>query len=392
MIEDRDRYTFRWRDYPPITNDLPGTGGRIRSRPEDFLVREIPAYQPEGKGSHAYALVRKRGLTTRDLVVALQQEGLGEKQIGVAGLKDKYAVTEQWLSVPQAHGAALDSLDRMPGVEVLERSRHRNKLGIGHLRGNRFTIRIREVDDGAIERARSVIAELARRGLPNYFGPQRFGRYGTNAIDGLRLLRGERVPGGHRLRRFFLSALQSLVFNRLVALRIERSVFETVLVGDWARKHDTGGTFEVNDPADAERAERLEISATIPLYGKKVHTSGGDPGGMEEIVLADLGLRWLDFTARRGDRRLSRLLLDDVTAEREEDALRLDFSLPKGSYATGLLREVMKVDVDEPSDGVASDDTDSEGIGSDDTENDGAKSVGVESVGPERSAADSDGS
>jgi tRNA pseudouridine13 synthase len=340
--------TFRWEDFPAITADLPGTGGRIRGEPEDFLVREIPAYEPEGSGSHAYALVRKRGLTTRDLVSALQSQGLGEKEIGVAGLKDKHALTEQWLSVPQARSHALDWLEQVPGVEVLERSRHRNKLGIGHLKGNRFTIRVRDTDAGAAERARAVVAELESRGLPNYFGPQRFGRFGTNAIDGLRVLRGERVPGGHRLKRFFLSALQSLVFNRLVALRIERGLFETVLVGDWARKHDTGGTFEVSDPADAARAGRLEISATVPLYGKKVRPSNGVPGQMEAQVLADLGLRWLDFTGRRGDRRLSRLLLGPVEVVDDGGAVLLDFVLPKGSYATSLLREVMKVEVDEP--------------------------------------------
>lgn len=365
LAENAD-FTFRWSDYPPLSSHLPGTGGRIRVEPEDFEVREIPTYLPEGKGSHAYALVRKRGLTTRDLVLALQREGLNEKEIGVAGLKDKHAVTEQWLSVPQSSASALGALERIPGVELLERSRHRNKLGIGHLRGNRFTIRIRETGPGAGSRARAVLAELERRGVPNYFGPQRFGRFGTNAIDGLRVLRGERVPGGHRLKRFFLSALQSLIFNRLTAERIQRDLFEKVLVGDWARKHDTGGTFEVTDPADTERARRLEISATIPLYGKKVRPSQGAPGVMEAEVLAELGLRWPDFTGRRGDRRLSRLALTGTDITDEEGALRLDFDLPKGSYATSLLREVMKVEVDEPldrraDDGAEDDDADEEG-------------------------------
>ncbi|MEX2536516.1 MAG: tRNA pseudouridine(13) synthase TruD [Trueperaceae bacterium] len=361
MTEDTAAFTFRWGDYPAVTTALPGTGGRIRVEPEDFLVREIPAYELQGSGSHAYVLVRKRGLTTRDLVLALQGAGLSEKEIGVAGLKDKYAVTEQWLSVPQARSGALDALESLTGVEILERTRHRNKLGIGHLKGNRFSIRIREVEAGAGERARTVLGELQRRGLPNYFGPQRFGRFGTNAVDGLRLLRGEHVPGGHRLKRFFLSALQSLVFNRIVALRLERNLFETVVVGDWARKHDTGGTFEVSDPEECQRAQRLEISATVPLYGKKVRPSGGIPGELEGGVLDSLGLRWLDFTARRGDRRLSRLAIGEAQVTEEEGALRLDFELPKGSYATSLLREVMKVEVDEPAesgDGAGEDEDD----------------------------------
>lgn len=350
MIDETSAFTFRWSDYPPLTSHLPGTGGRIRLSPNDFQVREIPAYEPEGSGSHAYALVRKEGLTTRDLVVALMRSGLEEKQVGVAGLKDKHAVTEQWLSVPQAHASAFEALERLDGVEILERSRHRNKLGMGHLKGNRFTIRIRESEPGAAQRATAILNEIGRRGLPNYFGPQRFGRFGTNAVDGLKLLRGGQVPGGHRLKRFFLSALQSLVFNRLVALRLERDLLGTVVVGDWARKHDTGGTFEVADPVEAARAERLEISATIPLYGKKVRPSSGLPGELEQEVLESLGLRWLDFTSRRGDRRLSRLALSGAQVAEESASLRLDFTLPKGSYATSLLREVMKVDVDEPAD------------------------------------------
>ena len=345
-------FTFRWSDYPPLRPDLPGTGGRIRVSPDDFQVREIPLYEPQGSGSHAYVLVRKEGLTTRDLVVALMGAGLEEKQIGVAGLKDKYAITEQWLSVPQVHSAALEALERLPGVEILERSRHRNKLGMGHLKGNRFTIRIRDTFPGARERAAVIVSQIDRRGLPNYFGPQRFGRFGTNAVDGLKLLRGENVPGGHRLKRFFLSALQSLVFNRLLALRLERGLFETVVPGDWARKHDTGGTFEVEDPSEAARAERLEISATLPLYGKKVRPSNGRAGELESEVMESLGLRWLDFTGRRGDRRFSRLSVGEIEIEEEEPkVLRLDFVLPKGSYATSLLREVMKVEVDEPDDG-----------------------------------------
>lgn len=348
MTIDESDLRFSWNDYPPLTAGLPGTGGRIREHPEDFTVKEIPAYEPSGSGSHAYALVRKRGLTTRDLVKALQEAGLEEKAVGVAGLKDKYAVTEQWLSVPQSQAGALDTLQRLPGVEILDRSRHRNKLGVGHLKGNAFAIAIRGTDDGALERAHAILDELEMRGLPNYFGPQRFGRFGRNAVDGMKVLRGEKVPGGHRLKLFFLSALQSLVFNRLLALRLERGLFESVVPGDWARKHDTGGTFLVSDPKEARRAQAREISATLPLYGKKVRQSEGAAGEMEEEVLSSLDLRWIDFRGRRGDRRFSRLLLSRVSVAPQEGGLLLEFVLPKGSYATSLLREVMKVEVDEP--------------------------------------------
>jgi tRNA pseudouridine13 synthase len=346
----RELLTFSWERLPFVTADVPGTGGSIRSAPEDFVVEELPLYLPQGDGSHLYLRVEKRGLTTRDLVMALVGAGVDEASVGVAGLKDKHALTTQWLSLPKRHEGAVAALEDLPGVRVLERSYHRNKLGLGHLRGNRFIVTVRGVADGARARAEDALGALARRGAPNWFGPQRFGRFGTNAYDGWRVLRGENVPGGHRLRRFFVSALQSLLFNEVLAARIALGLYETVVAGDWARKHDTGGTFLVEDPAaEAPRAAGLEISATVPLYGRKVKPSPARAGEIEAAALSRLGLAWTDFTSRRGDRRLTRILVEDPSVSADGDAVTLRFTLPKGSYATSVLREVMKVDVDEPS-------------------------------------------
>ena len=347
--EEATRLRFRWSDLPEVSCEVEGTGGSVRHLPEDFVVTERPLYLPNGDGSHAYALVEKRGLTTRDLVSALQRTGLEEKQIGVAGLKDKHALTQQWLSVPNRHAAAFEALEETSGVRVLERSRHKNKLGIGHLLGNHFRIRVRNAELNAEERARQALEVLQTRGVPNYFGPQRFGRFGNNAVDGLKLVRGEWVPGGHRLKRFFISALQSQLFNYGLKLRIERGLYGRVLVGDWAKKHDTGGVFKVEDAEiENERAARLEISATEPLYGKKVRVSGGEAGALEEEVLAHFGLRWVDFRSRKGSRRITRVVLSEAQVEPTEDGYWLSFFLPKGSFATNVLREVMKVEVDEP--------------------------------------------
>lgn len=353
----RRQLTFDWQQLPFITPDLPGTGGTIRTSPEDFKVEELPAYEPEGHGSHLYLKVRKRGLTTRDLVQALKSRGVEEASIGVAGLKDKAASTVQWLSLPKSREADAVALEELPGVEVLERSYHRNKLGLGHLKGNRFEITVRDVVPGAASLAEKAFAALARRGAPNWFGPQRFGRFGSNAYDGWRVLQGENVPGGHRLRRFFVSALQSLLFNAILVERAHAGLYDTVVTGDWARKHDTGGTFLVEDAdAEAPRAERLEISATIPLYGRKVKPSPGAAGVIETAVMERLALEWQQFTSRRGDRRSSRIMVDQPVVQDLGDALVLSFALPKGSYATTVLREVMKVDVDEPLEATAEDD------------------------------------
>ena len=343
--------TFRWSDLPTVTADLPGTAGHIRAHPDDFVVCEIPAYLPEGRGSHTYVRVEKVGRTTRDLVSLLVAAGVPDRSIGVAGLKDKAARTEQWLSLPNAHAAAVAALEEADGVRVLEVSRHRNKLGVGHLHGNRFTVRVRDVAPGAAARAVAILDALAERGAPNYVGPQRFGRFGRNAIDGYLELKGETRPGGPRLRRFFVAALQSQLFNLLLAGRVRDGSYASVVSGDWARKHDTGGTFEVLDPeVEAPRARALAISATLPLYGSKVRVSNGAAGAAEAAALERLGLRWSDFRARRGDRRSSRLAGLEAAVDDEGDALLLRFTLPKGSYATTLLREITKGEVDAPLD------------------------------------------
>jgi len=352
--DERHRFLFRWDDLPLVTADVPGTGGAVRTVAEDFRVTEIPTYLPEGTGSHRYLLVEKRGYNTRELVQALMRGGVEERSIGVAGLKDKAAVTVQWLSVPKRYPEAVGELAALPGVRILDESFHRNKLGIGHLQGNRFEITVRGVQADALANAQAALQALAERGSPNWFGPQRFGRFGGNSYDGLRVLRNESVPGGHRLRRFFLSALQSTLFNAVLARRIEMGLYQQVIEGDYARKHDTGGTFLVEDASvESPRAQRLEISATVPLFGRKVKQSVLRAGQVEQEILDRFGLRWAQFTGRHGDRRATRVLLQDLAVDTAagsegEPALQLAFTLPKGSYATAVLREVMKEDVDAP--------------------------------------------
>lgn len=348
-----ERLTFRWAALPTLSAELPGAEGVVRAHPDDFRVREIPTYLPSGQGSHAYAWVEKVGVTTRELVRVLVAAGVPASAIGVAGLKDKLARTWQWISVPRRFETeAWAALAATDGVELRETSRHRNKLGIGHLQGNAFEVRVRETHPNALARAQAIAAAVAEHGLPNYFGPQRFGRFGRNALDGWRLVHGDRVLGDVRLQRFFLSALQSQVFNLLLAERIQDGLFTQVLEGDWARKHDTGGTFEVSDAAlESSRAERREISATLPLHGKKVRLSAAAAGEREARALEWLGLSWSGLRKRHGDRRLSRIYPQALELTPLSDGLLVSFRLPKGSYATTLLRELLKVDVDAPLDG-----------------------------------------
>ena len=157
------------------------------------------------------------------------------KNVGVAGLKDKYAVTRQWISVPQHSEQALETLDTLGGVRIMEMSRHHNKLGVGHLIANRFEITVRCPANDWQTRATAKLSYLKKHGLPNYFGPQRFGHFNNNVIDAMRLLRGEKVPGGRSLHTLFLNSLQSHLFNWMLKLRIESGLYQRVLNGDWAK-------------------------------------------------------------------------------------------------------------------------------------------------------------
>jgi tRNA pseudouridine13 synthase len=340
-----EKLRFSWRELPAITAHLPGTGGEARAELEDFVVTEIPSYLPSGAGEHAYALVEKRGLATRDLIVALRQMGVPEREVGVAGQKDKHAVTRQWLSAPARYASCLEALNDIEGVRVLSISRHRNKLHVGHLRGNRFEVRIRRPEPNWEPHAQGILTHLSSAGLPNYFGPQRFGRFNTNAAEGMQVLRGEDVPGGRGLHRFFINALQAMVFNWMLKRRIEQGLFARVLAGDMAQKHDTGGMFLAEDAElESPRAGRLEISATLPLYGRQVRLSPGDAGALEREALDYFGASWSDFSTLRGDRRISRVKPSDVSLEPTEDGYIVRFTLPSGVYATCLLRELTKVE------------------------------------------------
>ncbi|MDM7325029.1 MAG: tRNA pseudouridine(13) synthase TruD [Thermus sp.] len=333
--------------YPYLTQDLPGVGGAIRLLPQDFQVEEVPAYLPSGEGEHLYLLLEKEGLTTRQVVEFLRDEvGLPEKEIGVAGLKDKHARTRQWFSIPRKHEDRLGLLETLPGVRLLEANLHTNKLRTGHLKGNRFRIFIRGA--GERERAEAILQALSQKGIPNYFGPQRFGLGGQNPLKGYGLVKKGRGRGSPWLKRFLIGSLQSLLFNDWVALRMERGLYDRVIPGDWAKKHATGGEFLVEREEEAERALRLEISATGPLFGKKYPEAMGEARALEDEILTRYGLRREEFRARRGARRPIRIPLGEWSLEETPEGLWLSFFLPKGSYATNLLREVMKVEVDAP--------------------------------------------
>lgn len=312
--------------------------------PQDFVVEEIPAYSPCGDGEHLFLWVEKSGMDTPQLARLLARElELPEREVSYAGLKDRQALTSQFYCVPARVERKVSTL-HLAGAKVHRWVRHRNKLRTGHLRGNRFQVRIRDVQNP--EAATGILAQLGRTGFPNYFGPQRFGAKGNNSALGKRILLGERSGESRFERKLYLSAYQSLLFNRLLAARIEHGTFEQAMLGDVMQKLDSGGLFLCEDrPAEQERLERFEISPTGPLFGPKMPQPGGEVAEGEDAVLRAEGLTLESFSGGRGEtaggRRAYRLPLGNAGLRQEDKDLWISFELPKGSYATVVLRELM---------------------------------------------------
>ena len=334
------RPTLAW-----VTAAVPGCGGVFKAAPEDFEDEELPAYGPSGEGEHLLVWVEKRGHTTPEVARALARHcGLEERQVSWAGLKDRQAVTRQYLCLP-ARGAEekLPSFT-FPGVTLRSWARHRNKLKGGHLHGNRFSLVLRGVQDpGALE---ASLRLLEVHGLPNYYGAQRFGAAGDNAARGKQLL----LAGGRHRDRFerklWLSAYQSELFNRVASQRVERGLLGRALAGDVLKKHPTGGEFLCEAPeVDQPRMDAFEVAATGPMFGPQMRAPGGEPAALEAAVLAADGVTAQAFEAggdeTRGTRRALRVPLRAV-AEAVEGGVRLRFELPAGCYATGVLRELLK--------------------------------------------------
>lgn len=336
---------------PFLTADVPGIGGRMKTCPEDFCVDETPLYLPCGEGEHLYIRVTKRQLSTPDLVKRLSSVlGVKAKCIGVAGQKDAQALTSQMVSIQGIAEPLLERIrldDRLTAMTVL--GRHRNRLRTGHHAGNRFRVVVRDVSRDALTHVPEILGTLERRGLPNYFGPQRQGRTGLNYQIGAELLTdgGRRGRMARSQRVWYLSAYQSHLFNRLLARRIQR--IDEILMGDWAMKHANGACFPVTDAAaEQARADRFEISPTGLLFGSRAPWATGEPGDMEREMAAEAGAtpdKLIEAAADcgfRGERRAFRVPIKDLTWTLDEDRLTVTFSLPPGAYATNVLRELMK--------------------------------------------------
>ena len=341
-------------DLPYLTAELPGIGGVLRTTPEDFFVDEEPAYLPKGEGEHVFVKIEKRGLTTQMAVERIAKAlNVKARDIGVAGMKDRHAVTRQWLSLPPPTQPEAVQTLALEDVAILEVARHPHKLRTGHVRGNRFRLRVRGVapdSEVAVAQARAILDRLAQPpGAPNWYGEQRFGRDGDNAARGRAIVNGEGFPRDRKLARLLVSALQSELFNQWLTARMSDGLYATVLAGDVLHKVG-GGMFTCEDAAvDTARLLAGEVVLTGPMFGDSMRASpDGTPAAEREAaILTAAGLARDSFGAVRaiaeGTRRDATIAVAEpsVTAI-DNGGIEVAFSLPGGAYATAVMRELMK--------------------------------------------------
>ena len=356
---------------PPVSPPAPPALGGVRKRePEDFVVEEIPLFPPLGRGDHVIAQVEKRGLSTLDALLFLSKAlKVSERNIGYAGLKDARALTRQYVSIPRADPQRVARVAG-PQFRVLSAARHPHGLKIGHLRGNRFTIRVRGADPEAVPAARAALEALVQRGMPNPYGEQRFGTKQDAHLLGRAIVEGdwaafldhllgrpspleldprmhaareawsagrpaeafEVLPKKHRNekralavflrtnspreafdalgphpKRIWVSAWQSWLFNRILERRVEEGTWDRLLPGDVAWIHASGAQYTAGSgPEEAERAAALVASPTGPLPGYDPRFASGRPGEIEREVLRETGADAEAFRADQARMRGSR--------------------------------------------------------------------------------------
>ncbi|MEL7670477.1 tRNA pseudouridine(13) synthase TruD [Methanobacterium sp.] len=408
-----------------------GIGGKIRTIYEDFYVEEIPESEPSGTGDNTWFFIEKVGRDTLEVVLDVARElHVDRKRMGFAGMKDKRAVTRQWLCVSNSEVEDIEKLrDKLYKVDILKIMKNEKKLRIGQLVGNKFRLLIRDTEDPEKDSqlATEILAELSKTGVPNYYGWQRFGKKRSNThLVGKALLENdlkkavdcyignpydeerehikkprqmydegkweeslEEMPGSMRyekmmlktllkemkkknvedidsldehayrraisslpkpLRRMFVHAYQSFLFNKAVSARVKLGI-DKYVEGDIIIDNEEHLVHEFGDDID-ERIKNFEVHPTAPLFGSKVPLAGGELGEMEQKVIDGEGVTLEEFKVPKmpklgshGLRRAIRFKIWDASAKATDEGVLVEFSIPKGCYATAVLREIMKNEV-----------------------------------------------
>jgi tRNA pseudouridine13 synthase len=330
---------------PPRAHGAPLPAATLKAVPEDFYVEEQLSFEPSGTGPHWLLRVEKRTANTRWVASEIARvAGVAAGEVGYAGLKDRHAVAVQWFSVPSlAMSAESWTNVRTPEFKVLEARANTRKLKRGALSGNRFRIRLRDVT-WSREQLDLKLDALRAHGAPNYFGPQRFGREGYNLDRAAAWVQSGVAPRGRAERGFALSAARSLVFNAVLARRVEAGDWSQLAPGDLASLDGSGSHFFVA-AVDDELRRRLNLFDIHPsgsLWGRGQPASQGQ--ALQHELAASQELATVaDLLAAEGlvqERRALRCAIRDLSSERDASTLTLSFSLGRGQFATAVLREI----------------------------------------------------
>lgn len=332
-----------------LTSDIPGCGGIIKGNPEDFIVEEVPLYQFSGEGEHLILKIKKINITTWDVITQLSQAlNIRPSQIGYCGLKDKISVSYQYISIPALFKEKVFRIE-FKGFSIVDSCLHKNKLRLGHLLGNNFSIIIRNIKQGSFNYALSSFNFMLENGFPNFFGPQRFSDYTkyNQLVD--KIVRKLNSVSKERIK-FFISVWQSYIFNYYLVERINKGLFFKALKGDILKKHLTGGIFYCeNKEIEQLRIIRNEVSPTGPLPGPKMKETKDEAFQFEKEVLNRLNItdQFINLIKKKskGSRRILRVFPENGSIEKIDDStLKLNFFLTSGSYASVMLDELMKPD------------------------------------------------
>ena len=330
----------------PCAHGGPAGEGRIRCSPDDFIVNERSGFEPSGSGEHVFVQIQKRAENTDYVARQLAKfSSVAIRDVSFAGLKDRHALTIQWFSVwlpgkEEPHWAGFET----ENIKILQSIRHQKKLKRGALLGNDFILTVRDWS-GDKDQLEQILTTIKTEGVPNYFGTQRFGRAGRNVENALRMFRGERVK--RQQRSIYLSAARSFLFNEILASRVQKQKWNQAVSGD---------TFIFDQSGSYFRSEQLDENIQCRLNSGTIHPTGALWGKGETDVFADAleietavlqqypaimqGL--VNMAVAMGRRALRVKLLNLRWQFIGATDLQLAFFLPAGSYATSVLREIIK--------------------------------------------------
>lgn len=338
----------------------------FKQSPRDFVVEEIPLYEFSGEGEHLILQVRKKLLSTSEMIGQIARYlGIKNKEIGYAGLKDKHAMTKQYISLHKKYEESLENFNH-ENIKIISKTYHNNKIRIGHLKGNRFYIKVKKVNPTSAAKIDEALKNIAEFGMPNYFGYQRFGNDGDNHILGEKLAKGEARERNPRVKKLLINAYQSHLFNLWLSRRLEInslvSSFEPeeieeilnmpndevskmkaqkhpfkLISGDIMEHYPHGKLFEYEGVLeDLERFQNRNISVTGLLCGTKTKIATG--------IAREVEKNFDDEINADGARRFAWVYPTEIEGRfnKVEAQYEMNFTLPKGSYATVLIEEIAK--------------------------------------------------